>query len=101
MYASVLGVVWACIAYRWQLSMPGIVTGSLQVTSKTSTGLAMFSVGLFMAQQEKFMACGAELTVLGMVLRIRRRPARHAGRGLRARPPWRCAAFIGMKPVKR
>ncbi|KAG8048034.1 hypothetical protein GUJ93_ZPchr0008g11431 [Zizania palustris] len=44
-YASVLGVVWACIAYRWHLSLPGIVTGSLQVMSKTGTGMSMFSMG--------------------------------------------------------
>lgn len=69
-YASVLGVVWACIAYRWHVSMPGFVTGSLQVMSKTGTGMAMFSMGLFMAQQEKIIACGAGLTVLGMVLRF-------------------------------
>uniref|UniRef100_A0A0E0AXZ7 Auxin efflux carrier component n=1 Tax=Oryza glumipatula TaxID=40148 RepID=A0A0E0AXZ7_9ORYZ len=49
-YASVLGVVWACIAYRWHLSLPGIVTGSLQ--------------------QERVIACGAGLTALGMALRF-------------------------------
>ncbi|XP_066326710.1 probable auxin efflux carrier component 5c isoform X1 [Miscanthus floridulus] len=69
-YASVLGVVWACIAYRWDLSMPGIVTGSLDVMSKTGTGMSMFSMGLFMAQQEKMIACGAGLASLGMALRF-------------------------------
>ncbi|KAF0901090.1 hypothetical protein E2562_037656 [Oryza meyeriana var. granulata] len=69
-YASVLGVAWACIAYRWNLSLPGIVTGSLQVMSKTGTGMSMFSMGLFMAQQERMIACGAGLTALGMALRF-------------------------------
>ncbi|CAD6264817.1 unnamed protein product [Miscanthus lutarioriparius] len=69
-YASVLGVVWACIAYRWDLSMPGIVTGSLDVMSKTGTGMSMFSMGLFMAQQEKMISCGAGLAALGMALRF-------------------------------
>nr|WCB22849.1 PIN4 [Zizania latifolia] len=69
-YASVLGVVWACIAYRWHLSLPGIVTGSLQVMFKTGTGMSMFSMGLFMAQQERVIACGAGLTALGMALRF-------------------------------
>ncbi|KAJ1269299.1 hypothetical protein BS78_07G200900 [Paspalum vaginatum] len=69
-YASVVGVVWACIAYRWGLSMPGIVTGSLQVMSKTGTGMSMFSMGLFMAQQEKIIGCGAGLAALGMALRF-------------------------------
>ncbi|XP_062196643.1 probable auxin efflux carrier component 5c [Phragmites australis] len=69
-YASVLGVVWACAAYRWNLAMPGIVRGSLQVMSKTGTGMSMFSMGLFMAQQERMIACGAALAALGMVLRF-------------------------------
>uniref|UniRef100_A0A0D9XA26 Auxin efflux carrier component n=1 Tax=Leersia perrieri TaxID=77586 RepID=A0A0D9XA26_9ORYZ len=69
-YASVLGVVWACIAYRWHIGMPGIVTGSLQVMSKTGTGMSMFSMGLFMAQQERMIACGAGMTALGLALRF-------------------------------
>ncbi|CAL5000980.1 unnamed protein product [Urochloa decumbens] len=69
-YASVLGVVWACIAFRWGLRMPGVVTGSLQVMSRTGTGMSMFSMGLFMAQQERIIACGAGLAALGMVLRF-------------------------------
>ncbi|KAL6900739.1 hypothetical protein ACP4OV_005415 [Aristida adscensionis] len=74
-YASVLGVAWACVAYRWRLSMPGIVTGSLQVMSRTGTGMSMFSMGLFMAQQKKVMACGARLAALGMALRFVAGPA--------------------------
>ncbi|CAO2202648.1 unnamed protein product [Urochloa humidicola] len=69
-YASVLGVVWACIAFRWGLRMPGVVTGSLQVMSRTGTGMSMFSMGLFMAQQERIIACGAGLAALGMALRF-------------------------------
>ncbi|TVU04954.1 hypothetical protein EJB05_48099, partial [Eragrostis curvula] len=71
-YASVLGVAWACVAYRWHLSMPGIVTGSLQIMSSTGTAMSMFSMGtrLFMAQQEKTIACGAGLAALGMALRF-------------------------------
>ncbi|EMS56061.1 putative auxin efflux carrier component 4 [Triticum urartu] len=69
-YASVLGVAWACIAYRWRIGMPGVVTGSLQVMSRTGTGMSMFSMGLFMAQQERIVACGGGLAALGMVLRF-------------------------------
>uniref|UniRef100_A0A453RM85 Auxin efflux carrier component n=1 Tax=Aegilops tauschii subsp. strangulata TaxID=200361 RepID=A0A453RM85_AEGTS len=68
-YASVLGVAWACIAYRY-VRTPGIVTGSLQVMSRTGTGMSMFSMGLFMAQQERIVACGGGLAALGMVLRF-------------------------------
>ncbi|TVU04953.1 hypothetical protein EJB05_48098, partial [Eragrostis curvula] len=69
-YASVLGVAWACVAFRWHLSMPGIVTGSLQVMSRTGTAMSMFSMGLFMAQQERMVACGPGLAALGMALRF-------------------------------
>ncbi|KAF8653803.1 hypothetical protein HU200_061924 [Digitaria exilis] len=69
-YASVLGVVWALFAYRWDLRMPGVVTGSLQVMSRTGTGMSMFSMGLFMAQQERIIACGPGLAGLGMALRF-------------------------------
>ncbi|XP_021320086.1 probable auxin efflux carrier component 5c isoform X2 [Sorghum bicolor] len=68
-YASVLGVVWACIAYRY-VRGTGIVTGSLDVMSKTGTGMSMLSMGLFMAQQEKMIACGSGLAALGMALRF-------------------------------
>lgn len=44
-YASVLGVAWACAAYRWRVGMPGVVTGALQVMSRTGTGMSMFSMG--------------------------------------------------------
>ncbi|XP_047052993.1 probable auxin efflux carrier component 5c isoform X2 [Lolium rigidum] len=69
-YASVLGVAWACVAYRWRIGMPAIVTGSLQVMSRTGTGMSMFSMGLFMGQQESIVACGAGLAALGMALRF-------------------------------
>ncbi|OEL34364.1 putative auxin efflux carrier component 4 [Dichanthelium oligosanthes] len=59
----------ACVC-RWDLSMPGIVTGSLQVMSRTGTGMSMFSMGLFMAQQDKIIACGPGLAALGMALRF-------------------------------
>uniref|UniRef100_A0ACD6AHV0 Uncharacterized protein n=1 Tax=Avena sativa TaxID=4498 RepID=A0ACD6AHV0_AVESA len=69
-YASVLGVAWACVAYRWRIGMPRIVTGSLQVMSRTGTGMSMFSMGLFMGQQERIVACGAGPAALGMALRF-------------------------------
>ncbi|CAO2179789.1 unnamed protein product [Urochloa humidicola] len=69
-FASVLGVIWASIAFRWNVSMPGVVMGSLQVMSRTGTGMSMFGMGLFMAQQERIIACGARLAALGMALRF-------------------------------
>ncbi|KAJ3681243.1 hypothetical protein LUZ60_015732 [Juncus effusus] len=74
-YASILGVCWACIANKWHIELPAVVEGSVQVMSRAGTGTAMFSMGLFMGQQEKAITCGPALTVLGMVLRFLVGPA--------------------------
>ncbi|KAM6567594.1 hypothetical protein CsatA_026722 [Cannabis sativa] len=55
--------------------MPGIFDGSILIMSKAGTGTAMFSMGIFMAMQEKIIGCGARLTVIGMVLRFIAGPA--------------------------
>nr|CAB3483593.1 unnamed protein product [Digitaria exilis] len=40
------------------------------VMSRSGTGMSMFSMGLFMAQQERIIACGPGLAGLGMALRF-------------------------------
>ncbi|XP_059665581.1 auxin efflux carrier component 5-like [Cornus florida] len=70
LYACVLGLAWAFPSRRWHLKMPNIIEGSILIMSKAGTGTAMFSLGLFMALQKKVIACGASLTVFGMVLRF-------------------------------
>ncbi|KAJ4955613.1 hypothetical protein NE237_012396 [Protea cynaroides] len=74
-YACFIGMAWAFIASRWHLDMPGIIEGSILIMSKAGTGMAMFSMGLFMALQENLMACGPSLTVFGIVLRFVAGPA--------------------------
>ncbi|KAK3133769.1 hypothetical protein QOZ80_6AG0540770 [Eleusine coracana subsp. coracana] len=74
-YAGVLGVAWACVTNRWHIETPSIIEGSVLIMSKTGVGLAMFSMGLFMAMQEKIIVCGAGPTLLGMVLRFVAGPA--------------------------
>ncbi|KAL3749784.1 hypothetical protein ACJRO7_010842 [Eucalyptus globulus] len=74
-YACIVGIVWALIANRWHFEMPGIIDGCITILSKAGTGTAMFSMGMFMAQQEKLIACGPSLTVFGMVLRFIAGPA--------------------------
>uniref|UniRef100_A0A0E0M331 Auxin efflux carrier component n=1 Tax=Oryza punctata TaxID=4537 RepID=A0A0E0M331_ORYPU len=74
-YAGVLGVAWACVTNRWHVETPSIIEGSVLIMSKTGVGLSMFSMGLFMALQEKIIVCGAGPTVLGMVLRFVAGPA--------------------------
>ncbi|XVF56467.1 hypothetical protein PTKIN_Ptkin06aG0123200 [Pterospermum kingtungense] len=74
-YACVIGLAWAFVANRWHFEMPNIVEGSILIMSKAGTGTAMFSMGTFMALQEKIIACGTSLTIFGMILRFIAGPA--------------------------
>ncbi|KAL1548350.1 auxin efflux carrier component 5-like [Salvia divinorum] len=69
-YACALGVIWALVAKRWNFGMPSIMEGSILIMAKAGSGVAMFSMGLFMALQEKVIACGVRLTIYSMVLRF-------------------------------
>ncbi|KAL6613921.1 hypothetical protein ACP70R_036191 [Stipagrostis hirtigluma subsp. patula] len=69
-YASFVGITWACVANRLHLELPSAFEGSVLIMSKSGTGMAMFSMGLFMAQQEKVLACGPSFAALGLVLKF-------------------------------
>ncbi|KAJ8565781.1 hypothetical protein K7X08_008357 [Anisodus acutangulus] len=69
-YACFLGLLWALLAIRWKFEMPSIIEGSILIMSKAGSGVAMFSMGLFMALQGKVFACGAALTIYAMILRF-------------------------------
>lgn len=69
-YGCVAGIVWAFVSNRWHIQMPSIMEGSILIMSRAGTGTAMFSMGLFMASQDKVIACGASLTLYGMVLKF-------------------------------
>lgn len=69
-YACVLGLIWALLANRWKLKMPGIVEGSILIMSKAGSGVAMFNMGLFMALQESVLGCGVGSCMYGVVLRF-------------------------------
>ncbi|KAG8501764.1 hypothetical protein CXB51_003950 [Gossypium anomalum] len=62
-------------SFWWHFEMPSIMEGSILIMSKAGTGTAMFSMGTFMALQEKIIACGTSLTIFGMVLRFIAGPA--------------------------
>ncbi|KAF7066412.1 hypothetical protein CFC21_072404 [Triticum aestivum] len=74
-YAGMLGVAWSCITNRWHIETPSIIEGSVLIMSRTGLGLCMFSMGQFMALQERVVACGAQLTAVGMALRFLVGPA--------------------------
>lgn len=74
-YSCIIGIAWALIASKFHIKMPSIIDGSVLLMSKAGTGTAMFSMGMFMALQEKLIACGPSLTIFGMVLRFIAGPA--------------------------
>ncbi|KAK4788999.1 hypothetical protein SAY86_020318 [Trapa natans] len=73
--AVVLGVAWALAAHWWNLRMPNVIKGSVEILSKAGTGTAMFNIGIFMATQKKIIACGKGPAAVGMVLRFMVGPA--------------------------
>ncbi|KAF7817754.1 auxin efflux carrier component 5 [Senna tora] len=74
-YSCVIGISWAFIANRCNLHMPTIIEGSILIMSKAGIGTAMFSMGIFMALQDKLIACGSTLTAFSMLLKFLAGPA--------------------------
>ncbi|KAK9692200.1 hypothetical protein RND81_09G248000 [Saponaria officinalis] len=74
-YSCFIGIAWAALSSRCHFSMPSIIDGSILIMSKAGTGTAMFSMGMFMALQEKLIACGPRLTIFGMILKFIAGPA--------------------------
>uniref|UniRef100_A0A0E0DD08 Auxin efflux carrier component n=1 Tax=Oryza meridionalis TaxID=40149 RepID=A0A0E0DD08_9ORYZ len=70
LYASVIGISWACISNRSHLTLPPALEGSVLIMSRLGLGLAMFNMGLFMGQQERIMECGPRLALLGLFLKF-------------------------------
>ncbi|XP_022727039.1 auxin efflux carrier component 7-like [Durio zibethinus] len=74
-YSSLIGLVWSLIAFRWHVSMPKIIEKSISILSDAGLGMAMFSLGLFMALQPKIIACGNSLAIFAMAVRFLTGPA--------------------------
>lgn len=55
--------------------MPAIVEGSISILSDAGLGMAMFSLGLFMALQPKIIACGKTVATYSMAVRFLTGPA--------------------------
>ncbi|XP_028794951.1 auxin efflux carrier component 6-like isoform X1 [Neltuma alba] len=69
-YSSVLGLVWSLISFKWNIGMPSLVNSCVEIVSDAGLGMAMFSLGLFMALQPRIIACGAKRAAMGMALRF-------------------------------
>ncbi|WVZ69487.1 hypothetical protein U9M48_018263 [Paspalum notatum var. saurae] len=74
-YSSLIGLAWSLIAFRWHISMPAVVAKSISILSDAGLGMAMFSLGLFMALQPSVIACGWRATGISMAVRFLAGPA--------------------------
>ncbi|KAI8533871.1 hypothetical protein RHMOL_Rhmol10G0043000 [Rhododendron molle] len=74
-HATVLGLIWATIQFRWGVHLPKIIAQSISILSDGGLGMAMFSVGLFMASRANVIACGTRMAVLAMAMKFIAGPA--------------------------
>ncbi|OWM64030.1 auxin efflux carrier component 7-like [Punica granatum] len=76
-YSSLIGLIWSLVAYRpgWHVVMPKIVEDSIAILSNAGLGMAMFSLGIFMALQPKLIACGNSVATFSMAVRFLTGPA--------------------------
>ncbi|XP_027918871.1 auxin efflux carrier component 4 isoform X1 [Vigna unguiculata] len=74
-YSSLIGVVWSLVAFRWHVHMPKIIEKSISILSDAGLGMAMFSLGLFMALQPNIIACGNSVATFAMAVRFLTGPA--------------------------
>ncbi|XP_004498307.1 auxin efflux carrier component 4-like [Cicer arietinum] len=74
-YSSLIGVIWSLVAFRWDVHMPKIIEKSISILSDAGLGMAMFSLGLFMALQPKIIACGNSVASFAMAIRFIAGPA--------------------------
>ncbi|KAL2330028.1 hypothetical protein Fmac_017609 [Flemingia macrophylla] len=69
-YATLMGFIWSSIQFRWGLHMPEVVSQSIEILSNGGLGMAMFSLGLFMASQSSIIACGARMAMVAIGLKV-------------------------------
>ncbi|CAN6330428.1 unnamed protein product [Urochloa humidicola] len=74
-YSSLVGIIWSLVSYRWGIEMPAIIARSISILSDAGLGMAMFSLGLFMALQPRIIACGNKLAAFAMAVRFLMGPA--------------------------
>ncbi|KAG0478747.1 hypothetical protein HPP92_013466 [Vanilla planifolia] len=74
-YSSLIGLTWSLVSFRWEIEMPAIIARSISLLSDAGLGMAMFSLGLFMALQPKIIACGNAVASFAMAVRFLTGPA--------------------------
>ncbi|CAI9113678.1 OLC1v1014325C1 [Oldenlandia corymbosa var. corymbosa] len=74
-YSSLIGIIWSLVSFRWHIQMPAIIAQSIAILSDAGLGMAMFSLGLFMALQPRIIACGNSIATFAMAVRFLAGPA--------------------------
>ncbi|XP_074320559.1 putative auxin efflux carrier component 1c [Silene latifolia] len=74
-YSSLIGLTWSLVSFRWHVEMPAIVAASIKILSDAGLGMAMFSLGLFMALQPRIIACGNSVAAFAALVRFITGPA--------------------------
>ncbi|KAL3640725.1 Peptidyl-prolyl cis-trans isomerase NIMA-interacting protein 1 [Castilleja foliolosa] len=74
-YSSLIGLTWSLVSFRWHVEMPAIIAKSISILSDAGLGMAMFSLGLFMALQPRIIACGNSVAAFAMAVRFITGPA--------------------------
>ncbi|CAL5215360.1 unnamed protein product [Lathyrus oleraceus] len=74
-YSSIIGLTWSLVSFRWNIEMPLIIAKSISILSDAGLGMAMFSLGLFMALQPRIIACGNSVATFSMAVRFLTGPA--------------------------
>ncbi|KAK4488462.1 hypothetical protein RD792_004226 [Penstemon davidsonii] len=69
-HASLAGLIWAIIHFRWEVKLPNVIEKSISILADGGLGMAMFSLGLFMASQVSVIACGPRKAVLAMAMKF-------------------------------
>ncbi|XP_038678702.1 auxin efflux carrier component 8 [Tripterygium wilfordii] len=63
-HATLLGLIWACIHFKWGVKLPEIIENSIKIISSGGLGMAMFSLGLFMASRSSIIAGGIPMLLV-------------------------------------
>ncbi|KAK4486119.1 hypothetical protein RD792_008787 [Penstemon davidsonii] len=74
-YSSLIGLTWSLVSFRWHVEMPALIKGSISILSDAGLGMAMFSLGIFMALQPRMIACGNSVATFAMAVRFLTGPA--------------------------
>ncbi|KAF5479208.1 hypothetical protein F2P56_000052 [Juglans regia] len=74
-HATLTGLIWASIHFKWGVKMPEIVKQSILIISNGGLGMAMFSLGLFMASRASIIPCGTRLALVAMGMKFLVGPA--------------------------